>query len=302
MDITQAIRVAFDGYIVDQLQTIGERIRYRLQLQQPYRGNAQTLQSLTLVNRHGDRIPLRALVDFEIQQGQSAIKHYFGKRTETVYAQIDRDITSVLEINAVLASFLEERRMEQRYPGLRLRQGGEIESQNAAVGNISGTLLVVLVAIFFVMVLLFNSLTQPLMVMSVIPLGFAGVLLAFTLHGFDLSVPAMVGVLGLAGVLVNSAIVLIDQLNKCRVDGLVQREDIEKGAVYRLRPILITSLTTVAGLAPAAYGLLGSNPFLTPMIMAMLWGVAFGTIITLLYLPCLYAVEQDIRGWFKSRG
>jgi multidrug efflux pump subunit AcrB len=74
-----------------------------------------------------------------------------------------------------------------------------------------------------------------------------------------------------------------------------------EGATYRLRPILITSLTTVAGLAPAAYGWLGSNPFLTPMIMAMLWGVAFGSIITLFYLPCLYAIEQDIRSVLARR-
>ncbi len=300
-DITRAIRVAFDGYIIDELQTIGERIKYRLQLQEPQRGSVEALQSLTIVNRDGARIPLRALVGFEIEPGQSSIRHHFGKRTETVFAEIDRDSTSVVEINAQLAEFIETQQFEQRYPALRLRQGGELKSQDAAISNLAGTLLVVLVAIFFVMVLLFNSLTQPLIVMAIVPLGFAGVLLAFSVHGYDLSMPALMGTLGLAGVLVNSAIVMIDQLNKYRVDGLVARQDIVRGSIHRLRPILITTMTTVAGLIPAAYGWLGSNPLITPMIMAMLWGVAFGTIITLLYLPCLYAVEQDIRAWFYRR-
>ena len=159
----------------------------------------------------------------------------------------------------------------------------------------SAALAVILLAMFFVMVLLFNSLSQPLIVLIQVPLGFAGVLMAFIVHGYDLSVPALMGFLGLAGVLVNSAIVLIDHLNRYRRDGLVAERDIAAGAAYRLRPILITSLTTAVGLAPAAYGLMGSNPFLTPMIMAMLWGIVFGTLVTVLYVPCLYAVEQDIR-------
>lgn len=302
IDITRAIRVAYDGYIVDELQTVDERIKYRLQLQDPDRGKLETLRSLTLVNAAGERIPLRAVVEFEIKQGQSAINHYFGKRTETVFAEIDRDVTSVAAINQTLEQYIAGQNFEQRFPGLRLRQGGELAVQTETLDNLAGTLVVVLVAIFFVMVLLFNSLTQPIIVLGIIPLGFAGVLLAFALHGYDLSTPAMMGTLGLAGVLVNSSIVLIDKLNQSRVDGLVAQEDIVAGSVHRLRPILITSLTTVAGLAPAAYGLLGSNPFLTPMIMAMLWGVAFGTFLTLLYLPCLYAIEQDLRSWFNRRG
>ena len=294
-DITRAIRVAFDGYIVDELQVLGERVRYRLQLASPYRGDPQTLRSLTIINREGARIPLRALVDYRVIQGESAITHHFGKRVETLYAEIDRDVVSVLEINQALTAFIASRDYAQRFPALRLRQSGELSSQQATLGNMASALGVILMAIFIIMVLLFNSLTQPLIVLVQVPLGFAGVLIAFIVQGFDLSVPAMMGFLGLAGVLVNSAIVLIDRINQYRRDGLVAEQDIAAGAAYRLRPILVTSLTTIAGLAPAAYGWLGSNPFLTPMIMAMLWGIAFGTLITLLYVPCLYAVEQDLR-------
>jgi multidrug efflux pump subunit AcrB len=295
-DITRAIQVAFDGYIVGELQTLDERIKYRLQFQEPHRGDAAMLHSLTLTNPRGDAIPLRALAEIDIKPGQASINHYFGKRAETIYADIDRDQISLVEINTQLANHMRQQQYEQRYPGLRIRQGGELQSQQATTANMAGALLIALMAIFFVMVLLFNSLTQPLIVIAMIPMGFAGVMLAFVAQGYDLSVPAMIGLLGLAGVLVNSAIVMIDRLNQYRNhQGLVDAQQIVEGASLRLRPILITSLTSVAGLAPAAYGWLGSNPFLTPMIMAMLWGIAFGTVVTLLYLPCLYAVDQDVR-------
>ena len=212
-----------------------------------------------------------------------------------MFAEIERSDTSVAALNAGLRDYIDAQHYESRYPGLRIRYGGELASQQATIDNMSAALLVIMAAMFFVMVLLFDSLTQPLIVLVQVPLGFAGVLVAFIIHGYDLSLPAMMGALGLAGVLVNSAIVLIDRLNQYRVDGLVGEVDIVAGAAYRLRPILITSLTTTVGLAPAAYGLMGSNPFLTPMIMAMLWGIAFGTLVTLLYVPCLYAVEQDLR-------
>ncbi len=133
------------------------------------------------------------------------------------------------------------------------------------------------------------------MVLTIIPMGFTGVLVAFAIHGFDLSVPAITGSLGLCGVLVNSAVVLIDHLNRQRSGHFLSDEAIAAAANYRLRPILVTTLTTAAGLAPAAYGLMGSNAFLTPTIMAMLWGIVFGAFLTLFYLPCLYAIDQDFR-------
>jgi multidrug efflux pump subunit AcrB len=133
--------------------------------------------------------------------------------------------------------------------------------------------------------------------MAVLPFSLTGVVLAFTLHGLELSLIALIGILGLLGVLVNDSLVLIAHLNKKRggSPGLSD-EQVARGAAERLRPIVITSATTLAALAPAAYGLAGSHPFMTPMIMAIAWGVAFGAPVTLVLLPCLYAAHQDAVG------
>lgn len=151
--------------------------------------------------------------------------------------------------------------------------------------------------------LLFNSLMQPFLVLAVIPFGVTGVILAFGLHRIPMSSIALIGVLGLIGVLVNDSLVMVDHLNrrkKTRGKGdLLSLNEVAEGAKQRLRPIVITSVTTVAGLFPTAYGIAGSNPFITPMVMAMAWGILLGTFVTLLLLPCLYTAQQDIRLLFR---
>jgi multidrug efflux pump subunit AcrB len=156
-----------------------------------------------------------------------------------------------------------------------------------------------MVGIFFLLTLLFNSLSQPFLIMIVIPFGFLGVIVAFALQDMEMSLMAFIGILGLAGVLVNDSLVMIHSLNLRKQDkgtgAFLSEDEISEGAKQRLRPIVITSVNTVAGLAPGAYGLAGSNPFMTPVFMAIAWGVLFGTFVTLWLLPCLYAAEQDLR-------
>lgn len=152
-------------------------------------------------------------------------------------------------------------------------------------------------AVFFLLVLLFNSITQPFLIMLTIPFGLAGVIVGFIIQGLPLSLIALIGVLGLVGVLVNDSLVMVHTLNRNRKNNPTALSDaqISLGAGNRLRPIVITSATTVAALFPTAYGIAGSNPFITPMVMAMAWGILFGTVISLILLPCLYAIEQDLR-------
>lgn len=300
-DITRAVRIAFDGQLIDELQTVEERIKFRLQFKKPEQGSLETLYGLSIVNAKGDRILLRNLVELVTKPGEASIRHYFGRRTVTVYAEIDKDTISVAEINRQLSAFMEDENIRQHYAQLQINQGGELQRQQQAMGSIGSAAIMSLAGILFLLVLLFNSMTQPVLVMMVIPLGIVGVLLAFTLHGFDLSMSAAIGMTGLTGILVNDSLILIDRLNRARTGGFLSEEEVVSNAATRLRPIFITTVTTVAALFPSAYGLLGANPFLQPMIMAMFWGVMFGSLITLFYLPCLYVIEQDLRRWVASK-
>jgi multidrug efflux pump subunit AcrB len=188
--------------------------------------------------------------------------------------------------------------LEEAVFSQKFQAGEELEQQQQAAGNMSVAFMLSMAGIFFLLVALFNSFSQPFLIMVVIPFGFTGVIVGYALQGMEMSMVAMIGMLGLAGVLINDSVVMIDNFNRRKEEagGLFLDDDgIADGAKSRLRPILITSVTTVAGLAPAAYGLAGDNPTMTPIVMAMTWGVAFGTFVSLLLLPCLFGAEQDLR-------
>ncbi len=295
-DVTEAVRVAFDGVIVDELQTVDERINYRLQFRPEDRGRMETLQNLAVINAAGDPIYLRSMAELESRPGEAAIKHYFGQRTLPLYADINRTRTSVQQVNDDLARYVRDAGLLEAHPRIRLWFGGELEQQKESLGDVGIAFLAGISAIFVVLVLLFNSLTQPFLILLSIPFGLAGVVVGFSLQGLPLSLIALIGLLGLIGVLVNDSLVMVYTLNRLAKEqgGPLDDEQLAQGAGRRLRPILITSLTTVAGLFPTAYGLAGSNPFITPMVMAMAWGVLFGTFISLLLLPCLYAINEDL--------
>lgn len=301
-DITSVVRIAFDGVIINQLQTVEESIDFRLQFQPKNQGKLQTLNELMVQCNNGEFVSLRSLANFEEHPGEAAIKHYLGDRTVTVYASIDKEKTSTAAINEKVKKHIADSKLLERYTEVRLFFGGELEQQQEAMGNLGIAFLLSIFGLFFLYVLLFNSFTQPFLIMSVIPFGFVGVLIGFGLQGMELSMIAMFGIVGLAGVLVNDSTVMVHGLNRKKKDLNIQSlssQQVAEGAAARLRPIMITSVTTVVGLFPAAYELGGANPFMTPMIMAMLWGVLFGTFISLILLPCMFASEQDFRALLR---
>jgi multidrug efflux pump subunit AcrB len=299
-DLTQALQVAYDGILVEELQTREELVRFRLQLQDRYRRDINALRSLNIVTPSGESVPLRNVADFEIRQGQMSIAHYAGLRTETIFAEIDRDRASPLQINQALRDFIAERAYQQQYPGLRFYFGGEVDSQAETAEAMSGGLILVVTSIFFVMVLLFNSLSLPIVTLMLVPVSFIWVLFVFGISGLNVGVAAMVGLLGLVGVLVNGALVMIDQIRKLHIshgDGgnrLATRHIVE-GAVMRLRPLLITALTTIVGLGPAAYGIAGTQPSTEALLLVMFWGVAVGAVVTLFTLPLFLRLDSLLK-------
>ncbi|RTR40978.1 efflux RND transporter permease subunit [Shewanella canadensis] len=297
-DVTQAVRIGFDGVIIDELQLVGEKIDYRLQFQPQDQGKLATLMELGIMTPAGKSVPLRSLAVFKIEPGEASIKHYLGDRTITIYASIARDKISTSQINDEIAQYVKSSSLLIENNKVRLFFGGELEQEKAAMGGLETAALISMLCLFLLFVLLFHSFTQPFLIMSVIPFGITGVFIGFALQNLDLSMLALIGIIGLTGVLVNDSTVMLHSLNRKRKElstKALSDQQLAYGAATRLRPIMITSITTIAGLAPAAYELGGANPFMTPMIMAMLWGIMFGTLVTLVLLPCLYSAEQDLR-------
>jgi multidrug efflux pump subunit AcrB len=301
--LIQALSVAVDGLLVEDLQTLDERVRYRLQVPPGDAGQLRFLENMTIINDRGQPIYLKSVARSRLRPGQSDIKHYFGKRTVTVFGDIDTDVASLAQVNADIQSWISQRDWLRRYPDLRLHQGGQIEEQAETLQRLGLAALICVIAIFAALVILFNSLTQPLLILLCIPFGLMGVVLCYAVQGLDMGMMAMTGVIGLIGVLVNDSLVLMHTLNgeRASTGKPLSTPQIAALATRRFRPILITSVTTAAGLLPTAYGIMGSNSYIQPMVMSMAWGVMFGGVVSLVLLPILYSIEQDLRQALRRR-
>jgi multidrug efflux pump subunit AcrB len=300
-NVTQAVRIALDGELIDELQTLDERVRYRLQLPPSKSSSLGTLENLAIINPLGQAIYLKSVASFSLRPGEADIKHYLGKRTITVYADIDREESSVDEVNRQVKAFIAKQQWGENYPSVRIWQGGEIEQTQEALKNLGNAYLLCILGIFALLIILFNSLLQPIIIMFCLPFGLIGVIIGFGIQDITLGMMAITGVIGLMGVLVNDSLVLVHTLNEQHKGKTsLDLNSIADIARQRFRPIIITSVTTVVGLLPTAYGIMGSNSYITPMVMAMAWGVMFGGLISLILLPCLYASVQEIRLKFQS--
>lgn len=183
-----------------------------MQFRPQEKGKLETLKNLVVVNDKGKAIPIRSFAETESRPGEASIKHYFGQRSITVYADIDRKLIDVEKVNRDLANFIDKENLLHRFPGMRIWFGGELEQQQAALGNIQFAFLICVISILFVLVILFNSLTQPFLIMIVIPFGLSGIIIGFSLQGIEMSFLALIGVLGLIGVLVNDSLVMVASL------------------------------------------------------------------------------------------
>jgi len=184
--------------------------------------------------------------------------------------------------------------ISQEHPGYSLRFGGEQEETMKSLHSLLVAFGIAFLLIFLILATQFNSLVQPFIVMTTIPFGMIGVVIAFLLHGEPISFFAILGIVGLTGVVVNDSIVFVDFINNLRRKGVERRRSILEAGRIRLRPVLLTTITTIAGLSTVAYGIGGSDPFLKPMALAIAWGLFFATGLTLIVIPCLYAIFDDL--------
>ena len=221
------------------------------------------------------------------------------KRTSLVYADLDPDgratpleIAAELEANVFPAIL-------STYPTTRLSFGGEVQDTRESRKDLQNAIVMVVILIYIILAVLFNSLWKPLLIMLAIPFGLVGIVLAFVLHGKMLfGFYAAVGALGLAGVVINDAIVMLVKLD-ADFDDCLPGGDVDQAtariASTRLRAVILTTLTTVAGVLPTAYGFAGYDAMLAEMMLALTWGIIFGTCITLVLIPVLFSTVKNAR-------
>ena len=306
-DVADALRVTYDGMIVSTTTSVEETIEYRVIVDPKYRNNQEMLFKIPVRNDRGQVMNLSDLLSLSHGRGPLEFQHINGIRTETISADLDPQITSPKIIQKSVTDKFKDNWLKQ--PELKVAFAGEAREQNKIFGGFLTAGIIALVSIYLVVALLLNSFGQSFIVMSVIPFAIIGVIWSFYFHNMPLSFFSTMGTLGLIGVVVNGTIIMVTEVNKELADkhnsNLVQT--IVSAAKHRLRPVLLTTLTTVAGLLPTAYGIGGKDGLIMPLTMAMAYGLMFATLITLVLTPTLLVVGHDIahllgRGSEHKRG
>lgn len=291
-DITTTVSTAFRGIDVASVQVGTEDIDLRVIYPKSARGNFNRLKTLKVPNRQGRLIRLDEVVSFKEIVGEPNLYHYQGERAITILGNVAKDKVTIAEVYKQL----EEGLGNEPFKDVTVTYGGESQETNESFQSLFRTFIIALLGIYFLLVLLFNNMFQPFMVLAAIPFGLMGVIAAFALHNEPLGFMAMLGTIGLVGVLVNDALVLVYHINHLRHERPEEPllELVAEGAANRLRPIMLTSLTTIAGVLPLAYGIGGSDPFIAPMGLALGYGLIFSTPFILILVPAIYLVLGDM--------
>lgn len=293
-DIAGAVRNAVGGGVATSIKRTKaeEEIDVLVRFPKEYREDISVFKNIVIPNKSGKLINLKGVATFKKQKKLESYKHLDGERALRVTALVDGKIITSVKANALLRK--EFKNVETDYLGYTVTYGGEEKDTEEAFGNLFKAFIVAFLMIFLILATKFNSLIQPVIIMLAIVFGLFGALFALLIHNMEFSFMAFLGCVGLIGVVVNDSIVLVDFINRLRIKGKERRESIIEAGRLRLRPVILTTITTVLALAPVAYGLGGFDPFLQPAALTLSWGLLFGTPLTLIFIPCVYAVVDDI--------
>jgi multidrug efflux pump subunit AcrB len=258
------------------------------------------IEQLIIRTPNGRDVPLREVAKVQRGRAYTNITRRDGRRTVSVTA----DVEPQSETNQVLAQLNESilPQLVKKYPGLSYSFRGKQKDMRESLGNLSFGFVMALLLIYVLLGIPFRSYIQPMIVMISIPFGIIGAVMGHILMGYSLSIISMMGIVALAGVVVNDALVLINWANQQRIKGMNAHDAIHGAAVRRFRPIILTTLTTFGGLAPMIFETSRQARFLIPMALSLGYGILFATAITLLLIPCFYIIIEDIKRlfWIKD--
>ncbi|MEM7179281.1 MAG: efflux RND transporter permease subunit [Spirochaetota bacterium] len=289
-DVLTIIKISFDGIIVSNFVENNKNIDLRLKINKKNVKDLNFLKELSVANKEGHLIKFGNFVRFEERTSLAEINHIDGKRTVVVYAQLDKSKLSTAKAN---------RKLKEKFKPTTEYQisiVGESKDNKELFGSLALAGIIAILGIYLAISLILNSFTLPFIVMSAIPFAISGILFAVWAHGMSLSMFAIISIIGLAGIIVNDSMVMIFTILDIAKKNGMNYEAIVEGAKHRLRAISLTTATTVVGLLPTGYAIGGYDPFISPMCLALAYGLMFGTFIVLILVPAFYFVKLDITG------
>jgi multidrug efflux pump subunit AcrB len=297
VDLARQVRSAFYGEEVQRIQRGRDDVRVMLRYPRDERRSLANLENMRIRMPGGTEIPFNEVAQVTFGRGYESIRRIDRRRAVNVTADVDLSKGNTHVLNTALKSeILPELRTE--FPGVYWGFEGEQSEQAETVASMSYLYGIALIIIYGLLAIPFSSYIQPIIVMAAIPFGLIGAIWGHVVMGMDVTILSGFGVVALTGVVVNDSLVMVDYVNRKRGIGLSEMESARQAGMSRFRPIILTSLTTFAGLTPLLLEKSLQAKFLVPMGVSLGFGVIFATFITLILVPSMYLILEDVRTFF----
>jgi len=289
--VARQVRDAYEGAIAKRFSQDEEEVIVRVML--PKRERQRTpLRDLHIRTPDGVQVPLTEVVELGSRVGFSSVRREDGVREVSVTADVDKEVSTSTKI---LATFRSNYADEiQRKHGVQIAYKGRAEEQAEASGDVGRSALVALALMYIILAWVFSSYRAPLIVMSIIPFGFIGAIFGHWVMGFNLSMFSIFALVGLSGVMVNDSIILVTAIRRLLKEGQSMHEAVIDGAKDRLRPVILTTVTTIGGLLPLLFETSMQAQLVQPLAITLVFGMLFSPMLVLLFVPALLGVGDDI--------
>lgn len=281
---------AYSGRLVQIFTDKEDEVEVRLQLPRSEQASLASLSRMQVVTPSGERLPLSSVATWDTQRGFDVMRHVDGRMAVTVIGEVDKSVNNA---NRILAQLQETTLAEltEQY-GLQYSLEGQNARQMDTMADMKIGLFIGLSIIYIVLAWVFSSYSWPLVVMLAIPFGLVGALMGHWVLGIDMTILSMFGFFGLAGIVVNDSIILVSFYKRLREEGMAINQALEEAAVQRVRAVLLTSLTTIAGLLPLLFETSLQAQFLIPMAVSIAFGLAFSTLLILFVIPAVLSLYE----------
>lgn len=298
-DLARQVRHSFYGAEALRFQRDQDEVKLLVRYPEHERKSLSNVEEMRIRSPDGSEVPFQQMAEVRMEKGYESIQRAQRRRVIKIIADVDEMEANANDIRLDIENrFLPQ--LKHNYPGLRYTIEGEGKEQKDSLSDVIKGFAIALFCIYALLAIPFGSFTQPFVVMVAIPFGAVGALLGHLIMGFNLSLVSLFGMIGLAGVVVNDSLVLIDAVNRIRSQGVDVHNAVTRAGALRFRAIILTSLTTFAGLTPMLLERSLQAQFMIPMAVSLGFGVLFATIITLLLIPCGYMILNDIHGLVES--
>jgi multidrug efflux pump subunit AcrB len=300
-DLARQLRQAFYGEEALRIQRGRDDVKVMVRYADKERQSLAGMDEMRIRTANGEEIPIEEVAAITPGRAYSVINRVDRKRTITVISDIDESIANASVIVADLqAHFLPE--LTARYPGLTYDFEGQEKRTRESLHSIKSGYLLAMMGIFLLLASQFRSYIQPVIIMMAIPFGLIGAVLGHLIMGMEFTIVSIFGIVALSGIVVNDSLILIDFINRAVRDGMDINQAVVESGRARFRPVLLTSVTTVAGLFPLLLERSFQAQFLIPMAVSICFGLIAATVLTLLYVPSLYLIVQDIYNLVTREG